>query len=109
MCFSAAGRIGPLYFSAADGAFGRAFYEAVCAGNLAPAGLLAASAPRYRVPCLPLVEEDERLEAEHAAAVAPAAVSKEERVGLSPTPSDAERIRKFGSSRAARFAVEFVT
>ena len=42
MCFSAAGRIGPLYFSAADGAFGRAFYEAVCAGNLVPAGLLAA-------------------------------------------------------------------
>ena len=64
---------------------------------------------KYRVPCLPLVESDERLEAECASAVERVAASKEERVGLSPRSSDAERIRKFGSSRAARLAVEFVT
>ena len=70
---------------------------------------LATPSPRYRVPCLPVVEADERLEAEHADAVVLAtSVTKEERVGLSANPSDAERIRKFGSSRASRLAVAFV-
>ena len=63
------------------------------------------------VPAMPLVDKNAALEEEYLDAdegTAHAAYGPHERVGLSgPQADDAERIRKFGSSRAARLAVEF--
>jgi hypothetical protein len=84
---------------------------AECTAAATADALLDTSAP-LRVPCTPLLEEDEGLEVESASGSVSVSgsgsVSREERVGLSPSSSDAERIRKFGSSRAARLAIEFV-
>jgi hypothetical protein len=67
-------------------------------------------AVRHRVPAFALVEDDPALEADCRAAdggSADAACGAHERVGLTHDGGDAQRITKFGSSRAARLAVEF--
>ena len=64
----------------------------------------------HLVPALPLVERNEGLEDDYLDAdegCEGAACSAYERIGLTRDADDAERIRKFGSSRAARLAIEF--
>ena len=65
--------------------------------------------PHY-VPTNALVEADEVLVAELRAAdagCAESACGRAERAGITPDDDDASRILKYGSSRAARMAVEF--
>lgn len=62
------------------------------------------------VPALPLVEEDRRVEEEYLdtdEGCANAPYGPHERIGLTRQADDEERIRKFGSSRAARLAIQF--
>lgn len=64
----------------------------------------------HLVAAVPLVDADDRLEAEYVDADAGArgaACGPHERVGLSRDADDVERILKFGGSRAARLAVAF--
>jgi hypothetical protein len=77
------------------------------------AGVTASDRMRHVVGALPLVEADARIEAAHRGADAGAEEAgglrcgAAERVGTRRLADDAERIRKFGSSRAARLAMEF--
>ena len=64
----------------------------------------------HLVAALPLVDADDRLEAEYVeadAGHAGAACGAHERVGLTRDADDVERIQKFGGSRAAKLAVAF--
>lgn len=64
----------------------------------------------YYLSTVPLLEPDPLLESDHldqAPSLGPTPPTREQRVGLRTGSVDAERIRKFGSSRAARLAVEF--
>lgn len=73
-------------------------------------GLTDHSGRRHVVPALPLLEADASLEQAYLDAdlgCASALYGACERVGLTRDADDAERIRKFGSSRAARLAIEF--
>mgnify|MGYP006139570601 CR=1 FL=1 len=68
------------------------------------------AALHHLVAALPLVDADDRLEAEYVeadAGHAGAACGAHERVGLTRDADDVERIQKFGGSRAAKLAVAF--
>ena len=65
----------------------------------------------HMVPCTPLIEFDDRIHADitmNDVGTNKEPLHKYERMGLTKYASDAEKIIKFGSSRAARLAVQFM-